>query len=141
MRQCSHGRMNRLRRVETMKSTPFTSTVESAYGKTISVHTGGKLKEIKVTGTFDEIENYNELVSAGLVPSQSDIVSYVNAERKAAAKAKATTEALTAAGINKPDPNSAESIRERMISDAMKANPKLTREVATARVEAVLGGE
>lgn len=115
-----------------MKTETYKGTVESAYGKVLT-------SPVKFEGSFDAFETFAELQTANEVPSNDDIVSFVNSKRKASSRAAATTAALEAAGISKPDPNSPEQIRERMISDAMKANPSLTREVATARVEAVLG--
>lgn len=115
-----------------MKTEKFSGKVESAYGKVLA-------KPVSFEGTFEAFETFEEIQKANEIPSNEDILNIVNAKRKAAARATATTEALTAAGISKPDPNTPEAIRERMITDAMKANPSLTREVATARVEAVLG--
>lgn len=115
-----------------MKVEKFSGTVESAYGKVLAT-------PVKFSGEYNAFENFDELKTANEIPSNDDIVNFVNAKRKASARATATTEALTAAGIQKPDPNTPEAIKSRMIADAMKANPALTLEVATARVEAVLG--
>jgi hypothetical protein len=105
-----------------MKTEKFSGTVESAYGKVLP-------SPVKFDGTFEAFETYDEVKTANEIPSNEDIVNIVNAKRKAAARASATTEALQAAGIEKPDPNSAEVISATMVKLLMKQH-KVSEEVA-----------
>lgn len=107
-----------------MKSETFSGTVESAYGKQLP-------SPVKFSGTFDAYENIGEIKSANDYPSDEDVLNFVNAKRKASARATATTEALSAAGIAKPDPKSPEVVRENLIKGLMALN-NLSREQAEA---------
>lgn len=96
-----------------MKTETFKGTVESAYGKVLP-------SPVSFEGNFEAFETYDEIVKANEVPSNDEIVTIVNAKRKATARAAATTEALNAAGIAKPDPNSPDVIRASMVKSLMK---------------------
>ena len=106
-----------------MKTESFSGTVESAYGKVLP-------SPVKFSGSFEAFESFTEVQTAKEEPSNEDIVSIVNAKRKAAARAQATTEALTAAGIAKPDPNAPEVIRASMVKSLMKLH-NISEAVAT----------
>lgn len=95
-----------------MKTESFTGTVESAYGKVLP-------SKVSFSGTFEKVENVNEIPDDEKL-GPADILDVVNAKRKAAARAKATLEALQAAGIEKPDPNSPDVIRANMVKSLMK---------------------
>jgi hypothetical protein len=104
-----------------MKSVTFKGTVESAYGKPLP-------KPVDFAGTFDAVERVDEIPDDEKL-GPADILDVVNARRKASARAKATTEALQAAGIEKPDVNSPDVIRENLIKGHMKLH-NISREVA-----------
>lgn len=106
-----------------MKPEKFNGTVESAYGKVLPT-------AVKFSGEFEAFESFQEIVAAKEEPSNDDIVNIVNAKRKAAARATATMEALQAAGIAKPDPNSPDVIRANMVKSLMKLH-NISEAVAT----------
>jgi hypothetical protein len=116
---------------ETMKTETFKGEVASAYGETLP-------KAIAFSGTFEAFENYDEVVKANEIPSNDDVVGFVNAKRKANARAKATTAALEAAGISKPDPNSPEVLKSNMVKNLMKMK-NLDEATATQIVNGLLG--
>jgi len=95
-----------------MKTEAFKGTVESAYGKTLP-------SPVSFSGQFEAVENTEEIPDNEKL-GPADIIQVVNAKRKAAARAKATTEALQAAGIEKPDTSSAEYITEQMVKGLAK---------------------
>src|ERR1044072_8937357 len=93
-----------------MKKETFKGSVSSAYGETLP-------KAIDFNGEFEAYENPQEVRTGGDWPTDNDVVDYVNAKRKAAARAKATEAALSAAGYEKPDHSKPEYRRKRMIAD------------------------
>ncbi len=106
-----------------MKTETFKGTVESAYGKVLP-------SAVSFSGSYEAFESYDEVAKANELLSNDDILNAVNAKRKAAARATATTEALQAAGIAKPDPNSPEVIRANMVKSLMKLH-NISEDVAT----------
>lgn len=105
-----------------MKTETFKGSVESAYGKVLP-------KKVEFAGSFEAVEAENEIPESEKL-GPSDILDVVNARRKAAARAKATLEALNAAGIEKPDPNNPDVIRASMVKSLMKLH-NISEEVAT----------
>jgi len=97
-----------------MKTETFSGTVENAYGEKLPT-------PVRISGSYEAFETFTEVQAANEVPSNDEIVAVVNAKRKANARAKATVEALDAAGITKPDPNSPEVLRKTLIRNLMKA--------------------
>jgi len=95
-----------------MKTETFKGTVESAYGKTLP-------SPVSFSGQFEAVEKTEEIPQSEQL-GPADIIQVVNAKRKAAARAKATTEALQAAGIEKPDTSSPEYVTESIIKGLMK---------------------
>jgi len=84
-----------------MKTEKFTGTMENAYGNPLP-------KSIAFEGSFDAYDTIEEVRSANDFPSNDEIVTFVNARRKATKRQQAMTAALDAAGIAKPtneDPN------------------------------------
>lgn len=106
-----------------MKTETFKGTVESAYGKVLP-------SPVSFSGSFEAFETFAEIQAAKEEPSNDDIVGIVNAKRKASARAAATTEALQAAGIAKPDVNSPDVIRANMVKSLMKLH-NISEAVAT----------
>ena len=114
-----------------MKTETFKGEVGSAYGETLP-------SPVAFSGSFEAFESYSEVQSANELPTNDEIVAFVNAKRKANARAKATTAALEAAGISKPDPNSPAVLRSNMIKNLMKAK-SLSESDATQIVDGLLG--
>jgi hypothetical protein len=96
-----------------MKAETFKGSVESAYGNPLP-------SPVKFEGSFDAFENYDEMKAANELPSNDEVLQFVNAKRKNNARQKAMTDALTAAGITKPDPNDPAVVAARMLKDIEK---------------------
>ena len=88
-----------------MKTEKFTGTLENAYGKQLTT-------EVKYAGEFEAFESIDEVKTKGEFPKDSEILSFVNTKRKNNERQKAMTAALTAAGIEKPDPNNPDVVAE-----------------------------
>ena len=78
-----------------MKTDTFKGSVATAYGRTLP-------EPIKFDGSVELYESVEELRNSKDWPEDKEILSFVNNSRKAAARAKATQDSLTAAGIEKP---------------------------------------
>lgn len=78
-----------------MKTETFKGTVESAYGNVLP-------SAIKFNGSYEAYESIDEATKANDLLSNDEMLTVINNKRKANARAKATTEALTSAGISKP---------------------------------------
>jgi hypothetical protein len=96
-----------------MTTETFKGTVESAYGKQLPA-------AVAFSGSYEAYQTYDEVKAANDVLSNEEMLAVVNAKRKASARAKATVEALQAAGIEKPDANSPETIKANMVKMLMK---------------------
>ena len=112
-----------------MKSETFSGTVENAYGEKLP-------KAVSFKGTYQAYETAAEVKEAKDELNDEEIVSVRNAQRKANARQKAMTEALEAAGISKPDPNSPEQIRKNLIAGFVKGG--VSEDIATRQVDALL---
>lgn len=110
-----------------MKTETFKGTVENAYGKVLPT-------PVSFSGSFEAVERIDEIPDDEKL-GPADIIGVVNAKRKQAARAKATTEALQAAGVEKPDPNSPAVIRATMVKSLMKLH-NLDEATATKILEA-----
>lgn len=110
-----------------MKTEAFSGKVESAYGNQLE-------KAVAFSGNYEAFETYDEVAKANELPSNDEVVTFVNNRRKANAKAKAMTAALDAAGIQKPDPNSPEVLRKGAIANLVKLYG-LTEEVAASIID------
>ncbi len=80
------------------KPVDFKGSVSSAYGKELDT-------AVSFAGSYDKADkaDVDALKTSNEWPSDEDIVTgYINPRRLAAARAKATTEALDGAGIKKP---------------------------------------
>ena len=106
-----------------MKTETFKGTVESAYGKVLP-------SPVSFSGSFESLESVAEIPDDEKL-GPADILNVVNAKRKASARAAATTEALQAAGIAKPDPNAPDVIRANMVKSLMKLH-NISEDVATS---------
>ena len=96
-----------------MKTEAFAGKMENAYGVTLD-------KPVSFSGNYEAFETITEVKEKNEFPSDDEIVAFVNNKRKANARAKASTAALDAAGITKPDPNSPEVLRKTGIATLVK---------------------
>ena len=78
-----------------MKTEKFSGKMENAFGKVLP-------SAISFAGEFQAFENVEEVRSANEYPSDSDVVAWANAKRKASERQKSMNAALEAAGIAKP---------------------------------------
>jgi hypothetical protein len=112
-----------------MKTEKFNFNVETAYGQTLS-------PAIPVSGEFEAYEKYEEIPAKEL-PDNDDVLKFVNAKNKAAARAKATNEALQKAGIEKPTAkDNSVAIKEMMKIFKLRGD---SDEVAESKAKAALG--
>lgn len=81
-----------------MKTETFTGSVGSFLGEKIN-------PPLKFSYTVEQFETYPELDAAKEVPSNTEIVDFVNVTKKNNERAKAMTAVLTENGYSKPDPN------------------------------------
>jgi hypothetical protein len=116
-----------------MKTETFKGSIESAYGRTLPT-------KLSFNGSFEAFESLDEVKSydnGSELPSDKDIVDFVNAKRKANARQKSMNEALTAAGIEKPtleDPQ----VQLATIVKALRASGRSEEEAITL-AETTLG--
>lgn len=113
-----------------MKATKFEGSVSAAYGKELET-------PVSFSGQYDSYETFDEAKTANDLLSNEEQLNAINAKRKAAARAKATTAALDAAGIQKPDPNSPEVLKETMVKNLIKLQG-LDEATAKSMVEGML---
>lgn len=78
-----------------MKNETLKGTMDNAYGKALP-------KPVSYEGSLELYETPDEVRAANDWPSNDEIVSVVNANRKANARQKFMKAALDAAGIQKP---------------------------------------
>ena len=78
-----------------MKTEKFSGTIENAYGNPLPT-------AIKFDGSFEAYESIEEIKTANDLPSNDEVVNFVNAKRKASKRQASMTAALEAAGIQKP---------------------------------------
>lgn len=114
-----------------MKTEKFSGTIENAYGQQLPA-------PVKFEGQFDAFETYAEIQAANELPSNDEVVSFVNTRRKNNARQKAMTQALEAAGIVKPTLETSPELRLKTIKDALVAAGKSEAE-AEAIAKASLG--
>lgn len=119
-----------------MKTEKLDGVMESAYGKKLDT-------PIKYSGSFEAYENKPEVVAANDLPSDDEVVSFRNTQRRNAARQKFMQAALDAAGIAKPTLETSEELRIKAIVDSLTALPVdkggKTVEEATVIAKAALG--
>jgi 2,4-dienoyl-CoA reductase-like NADH-dependent reductase (Old Yellow Enzyme family) len=82
---------------------------------------GEKLaKEIPFSGTYEAFENYEEVAKANELPSNQEVVDFVNTRRKNNERQTAMTKALAENGYSKPDPNDPIVAAQTMIRNLEK---------------------
>ncbi len=105
--------------------------MESAYGKKLPT-------PVNYTGTFESYENVGEIRSANDWPSDDEVVSFRNTQKRNNARQKFMQEALDKAGVVKPTLENSEELRVKNIVDSLVASGKSVEE-ATAIARAALG--
>jgi hypothetical protein len=113
-----------------MKTEKFSGTIENAYGQTLP-------NAVKFEGSYEAYENIDEIKAANDMPNNDEIVSFVNARRKANKRQQAMTAALDAAGIQKPTDENPEVALKNMVK-ILKAQGK-TDAQAEQIAKSVLG--
>jgi hypothetical protein len=96
-----------------MKTEKFVGSVGSFMGEKIN-------PPLKFEYTVEQFEKYDELEAAKEVPSNTEIVDFVNVTRKTNERAKAMNQVLTDNGYNKPDPNDPIVAAQTMIRNLEK---------------------
>lgn len=119
-----------------MKAETFKGTVEQAYGEPLAGKLPNGANSLTVEGSYQAYETVDEVRKANDWPSDDEILKVVNAKRKAAARAARTIEVLEAAGISKPDPNTPENRRKRMIADFVAMG--VPQNIAEQQVDAIV---
>jgi hypothetical protein len=96
-----------------MKTEKFTGSVGSFLGEKIN-------PPLKFEYTVEQFEKFDELEAAKEVPSNTEIVDFVNVTKKNNERAKAMTAVLTENGYTKPDPNDPIVAAQTMIRNIEK---------------------
>ena len=121
-----------------MKTQEIKGTMESGFGSKLSELTNGKVQKLDFSTSVEVFESYDELKAANAIPSNDDIVTFVNQRRVANARQKAMNDALSEAGIERPTLESSEALRIKVIKDALVASGK-SEDEAVALAKASLG--
>jgi hypothetical protein len=96
-----------------MKTESFGFTIEKAFGNDLP-------RALDVAAEYEAYETYAE-IPANELPSEKEVVQFLNAKAKASARAAATTKALSDAGIQKPTLENSEELRFNTIVKALVA--------------------
>lgn len=115
----------------TTKEVEFDGTMENAYGSPLET-------AITFEGSYEHILNY-EAIPAKELPDEDDVLSYVNAKRKANARQKSMQDALDAAGIVKPTLENNVSLQIRTMVKSLVASGKYNEKQATDFAKSALG--
>lgn len=111
-----------------MKTETFKGTIENAYGKAVS-------PALEFSGSFQAFENVDELKEKNEYPSEKEIVSFVNNQRKANERQKVMTQVLTDAGYEKPTLETDAQLQLRTLYTvyiAAKKTPEEARNLAAS---------
>ena len=100
-----------------MKTEKLSGLIENAYGAKLDT-------PVKYDGNFEAYESGQEVRAANDMPSDDEVVSFRNSQRRAAARQRLMQEALDAAGIKKPTLENSAELRYKNIFDALKAAGK-----------------
>jgi len=117
--------------------------MKSKSGKATAVKAYKQKLDSPVTFTFDyeTYENISEVKAAKDEPSDSEVVKFRNAQRKANARAKALTAQLDAMGIKKPTIENDEQLRLEEMFKVLMSSKKYTEEAARELASSTLGIE
>lgn len=112
------------------KQTTKKGSVSTAYGQNLP-------KPIDFEYVVNELQKGDE-IPADEVPDAEDILALVNSKRNASARAKAQNEALTAAGIEKPDTNTPDFRYKQMVK-LLTANGMSQEQAETSAKTLIFG--
>ena len=107
-----------------MKSEKFSGVMENAYGKKLDT-------AISFEGTYDALETYSEAKEKNELPTEQEVVDFLNTKRKANARQKSMQAALDAAGIIKPTLENDDQLRLKKMYDVLIANGSSPDEART----------
>lgn len=107
-----------------MKTESLKGTIESAYGSKLP-------SPVNYEGTFEAYETASEVRAANDMPSDDEVVSFRNTQRRNNQRQKLMQEALDKAGIVKPTLENSEELRYKNIYDALIAAGKSETEAET----------
>lgn len=111
-----------------MKTEQFKATTETAYGKPLP-------SPIAYEGKYDAFESIDEVRTRNEFPSDEEVVTFVNSKRKAAARQKALTAALSDNGYEKPTLENDTQLQLRTLARVFIASGKSeaeARQIASA---------
>jgi hypothetical protein len=115
-----------------MKKQTGKSTANNAYGQALAT-------PINYGFDWEDFETPEEVKAAGEWPKDTDVVKYVNVDRKANARQKALQAALDAAGIIKPTLENDEQLRLREMFKVLMSSKRYTEEQAREMAASTLG--
>jgi hypothetical protein len=113
-----------------MKNLTDSSVAKTANGKKLD-------NPIKYEFSWSEFADYAEVVSEKKVPTEAEIVSFLNSTAKSNARQAALTAALTAAGIEKPTIENDPQLRLRTVYKSIMAGGDVTEAEARAMASQV----
>ena len=119
-----------------MTTDKFSGEVQSAYGKPISAYLKGQTK-LGFEGEYEKFDSPDECRRSGEWPNDAQVLEFVNAQRKATARASATQDALTKAGIEKPKADDPRVIFANMVKQLVLAGKD--EQTARSLAENLLG--
>ena len=110
-----------------MQTEKFDGKVENAYGNPLP-------KPVQFSGEYQKFDTVDEIRTQNEYPTDEDIIQWANAKRKAAARAKATTAALSAAGIEPPAKDDPKVLTRNFINTLTLAGKSQDEAVEIARM-------
>jgi hypothetical protein len=96
-----------------MKTEKFNGSIGSFLGEKIN-------PPLKFDGSFEAYESFDELKSANALPSNDEIVDFVNVKRKNNERQRVMQTTLEEKGYSKPDPNDPIVAAQTMIRNVEK---------------------
>jgi hypothetical protein len=114
-----------------MELTKFSGTMESAYGQKLE-------KPLAFEGSYEAFTSYDEIPEKEL-PSQDDILNFVNNQLKANARQKAMNKVLDDNKIVKPTLKDSPELQISTMAKVLLASGKYTQEQAEAIAKQTLG--
>lgn len=114
-----------------METIKFSGVMENAYGTKLP-------KPLAFEGSFDAFSTYDEIPEKEL-PSQDEILNFVNGKTKANARQKSMNAVLTANGIEKPTLQDSPELRVNNLVKTLVASGKYTEDAAREVAKQILG--
>ena len=114
-----------------METIKFSGVMESAYGNKLA-------KPLAFEGQFEAYETLND-IPGNEMPSDDELLNFVNNKRKANARQKAMNDVLTANNIVKPTLEDSPELQISTMAKVLLASGKYSAEQATAIAKQTLG--